>query len=378
MSQNIPALTGLRFFAAMAIVFWHSQTGYFFAYGAFEPFFPAGAVSVFFVLSGFVLTIGADRYRSWSEFFVARVARVWPAHIAALVFLFCVFYPSSLYSFQYRETLWRLVLNVLLLQAWSPNPATYWSYNAPAWSVSCELFFYAMFLPLFAVLQRQTFVRTGLIAVVIFLAIVAVDQLHPGVDTVWLAEDNPVSSFSAFSIGVATGIWRRNLPDATIGLRWGTVIQALALASALTANAWFNSHVAPLTPGPAAFLSCYAAAPFYAMLLLALARYDGLISRALSTRVIVYGGEISYSIYLFHGIIIRWHSGEFGALSAVPIWLQHAGILIATFVIAAGSHHLIERPARRWILAGWSYVMSRREAAREAVLARPRDPYHSR
>ena len=48
MKTNIPALTGLRFFLSMAIVLWHSQTGYFFTYGAFQPFFLAGAVPVFF------------------------------------------------------------------------------------------------------------------------------------------------------------------------------------------------------------------------------------------------------------------------------------------------------------------------------------------
>src|ERR1700723_3432182 len=76
--KNIPALTGLRLFAAMAIVLTHSQTGYFFQMGAFAPFDLDGAVPVFFVLSGFILTLGANKYKSWSDFFVARFARIWP------------------------------------------------------------------------------------------------------------------------------------------------------------------------------------------------------------------------------------------------------------------------------------------------------------
>jgi len=52
-----PALTGLRFFAAAAIVAWHSQTGYFLPPNAFRPFLLDGGVQLFFVLSGFVLRV---------------------------------------------------------------------------------------------------------------------------------------------------------------------------------------------------------------------------------------------------------------------------------------------------------------------------------
>jgi peptidoglycan/LPS O-acetylase OafA/YrhL len=349
-SQNIPALTGLRFFAAMAIVLWHSQTGYFFNYGAFEPFYLAGAVPVFFVLSGFVLTLGTDRYRSWSDFFIARVARVWPAHIAALAFLFWAFYPYSLDFFHHVETVRRLILNALLLQAWSPDMATYWSYNAPSWSVSCELFFYAAFPLAFAVLSRKTLLRIIAIVAVIFGAIVAIDTAHPGIDINWLAGVNPVSCFAAFAIGIAAAVLFKQMPAPQSG---GTVIQAAGLTLALAANAFFASHPIPATPAAASFIVTFGPAPFYAALILILARYNGVVSRTLSYGPIVYGGEISYSIYLFHQIIIRWHSGELAALASVPIWLQYAGVIGATFVVAALAHHLIERPFRRCIIAVW-------------------------
>jgi peptidoglycan/LPS O-acetylase OafA/YrhL len=351
--QNIPALTGLRFFAAMAIVLWHSQTGYFFKIGAFKPYNLAGAVPVFFVLSGFVLTIGADRYRSWSDFFVARVARIWPAHVTAVVFLFWVFYPYSLDFFHHAETVWRLALNVLLLQAWSPNMPTYWSYNAPSWSVSCELFFYALFPMAFAFLNRQTFVRTAAIVAAIFGCIVAVDTVHPGLDANWLGSVFPVSCFAAFAMGIGAGVWRKSLPASRAGYLSSTVIQGAAVASALAANALFASHPVAFTPGAKLFVLTFGAAPFYAAFLLTLARYDGLVSRALSCRAFVYGGEISYSIYLFHQILIRWHSGELIAFASVPIWWQYAGLLAATATLASVVHHLVERPARRWMLAGW-------------------------
>ena len=352
-TQNIPALTGVRFFAAMAIVLWHSQTGYFFKYGAFAPFYLAGAVPLFFVLSGFVLTIGADRYKSRSDFFVARVARVWPAHIAALLFLFCVFYPSSMYFVHHAQTLWQLGLNALLLQAWSPIQADYWSYNAPSWSVSCELFFYAAFPVAFLALQRQTFLRTSAIVLVILGAIVVTDIVRPGIDSNWLGCVLPVSSFAAFAVGIGAGVWRKALPASSAGWLIGTVIQSGALLTALAANAFFASHPFRSTPAAQSFVLLFGPVPLYAIALLALARYDGLISRVLSNRAIVYGGEISYSIYLFHQIVIRWHSAELAKFSKAPFWLQYGGVLVVTFIAAAVVHRLVEQPFRRWIIAGW-------------------------
>jgi hypothetical protein len=59
--RNIPALTGLRFFAAALIVLWHSQTGYFLSDNYFQAFNPTAAVPLFFVLSGFVLTVNSAK-----------------------------------------------------------------------------------------------------------------------------------------------------------------------------------------------------------------------------------------------------------------------------------------------------------------------------
>ena len=319
---------------------------------------------MFFVLSGFVLTIGADRYKSWADFFVARVARVWPAHIAALVFLFCVLYPYSLDYFHHVQTVWQLVLNVLLLQAWSPIQTTYWSYNAPSWSVSCELFFYAAFPMAFAVLRRQIFVRTSAIVLIILGAIVVTDTVCPGIDPNWLGVVLPISCFAAFAVGIGVGVWRRRLPALGAGYLTGTAVQIGALTLALFANALFASHPIVATPAARSFVYLFGPAPFYGALLFALARYDGLVSRALSNPVTVYGGEISYSIYLFHEIIIRWRSSQSVALAPVPIWLQYAGVLGTTFIVAALAHHLVERPFRRWIIGGWKRLTMSGEISR--------------
>src|SRR5690606_23572241 len=86
MRSRIEALTGLRFFAAAAIVLHHLQ-----GLPSFPDILggaiPAQGVSVFFVLSGFILTLvhpALDEPGQTRKFYLARFARVWPAHIAVL------------------------------------------------------------------------------------------------------------------------------------------------------------------------------------------------------------------------------------------------------------------------------------------------------
>ena len=97
-------------------------------------------VTFFFVLSGFILTYvypelptGAATMRFWR----ARVARVWPAHVASLVL--------GLVLLQYGWDTSTAIANLLMVQAWIPVSKYYFSYNAVSWSISAEFFFYLAF-----------------------------------------------------------------------------------------------------------------------------------------------------------------------------------------------------------------------------------------
>jgi peptidoglycan/LPS O-acetylase OafA/YrhL len=353
-ARYVPSLTGLRCFAAAAIVLWHSQTGYFFPPDAFNPLLLSGAVSLFFVLSGFVLTINQTKYRSAADFLVARVARVWPAHLAAIVVLLLIFAPYSISLLRGWTNVSRLVLNVLLLQAWSPSIATYWSLNAPSWSISCELLFYLIFPWCVTWFGRAAgWWIVGLYAVTA-VAVLAIAQAVPALDPNWLGFVNPLVNVPVFLLGIAAGQWFLTKAPAPANYRTATIIQCLAVAAALAGNMVFA--LLDRTGWPAAFLIYLrnsGPTPFYALLLIALARYDGAISRLLSLGAIVYLGEISYSIYLFHQLIIRWHSTHLAEFAAIPMWGQYAAIWVAIIATAALCHHYVERPGQRGLRAAW-------------------------
>ena len=134
--QRLPALTGLRFVAAAMILAHHTR-------GEFHMPLPSipldHGVSLFFVLSGFILTHVYPELETWAatkRFLILRVARIWPAHVVTL-FLAMLAYGKSI-----NQT---FLANFTMTHAWIPMGRWFFSYNAVSWSISTEFFFYLMF-----------------------------------------------------------------------------------------------------------------------------------------------------------------------------------------------------------------------------------------
>src|SRR6476620_1599615 len=140
--RKLDSLTALRFIAAAAIVVHHSADNFGFSAQPGGRFLLGQAVSFFFVLSGFILTYVYPRLDSRTarrRFWLARFARVWPAHFAAFVVLWLVLqrpqrFPTGV------STWWLGLLNVMLVHAWVPVWNVFFSFNAVSWSISTEVF----------------------------------------------------------------------------------------------------------------------------------------------------------------------------------------------------------------------------------------------
>jgi len=80
----------------------------------------------------------------------------------------------------------------------------------------------------------------------------------------------------------------------------------------------------------------------------------GTLPRLLSTRVMVYCGYISFSLYMVHELVHtawNWAVAEFEII-LVPGWVAKlvvAGVVAAAFVGAVLLYHFVEEPARRWM-----------------------------
>lgn len=355
MNRNISALTGLRFFAAFGIVLHHADKGMFFKDDLFHPFSLKAAVPLFFALSGFVLTINADKYKNILDFYTARIARIWPAHLATIGLLMLAFYPYSLALFQ-DPWLHSSLATVFLMQAWLPRD--FYSLNGPSWSISVELFFYAIFPYLYAHMQEKYLTKAS----GSFLAAIALCAITPFIMNIssdlytWLIYINPLINLPTFMLGIASGMAFKNYKS---NPRSGTLIQVLAVLSIVLVLGLAGVAMSEFNSLLSHYLSTSIAAPAFAFLLFSIAMYRGIVSRVLSIPIIVYLGEISYSLYLVHQIVFRWWADRKYLFSDFPMWAQFAGAVVVSLVISAFFFKFIEGPSRRVILSCWRRLRSR-------------------
>lgn len=357
----LPALTSLRFFAAALIVIQHSA-GYFnIGVGLTESFTLIHGVSFFFVLSGFILAYahynlsGAGNI---ARFVWARTARVWPAHIFTMLSLYLLW----VYAFNtgYAPTLHQTVLNLFLLQAWDPLPSTYFAFNGVAWTLSVEMFFYVMFpVVLFSVKKNQfVTIAASILLVVLAIAICRITGAPTSTTedipstASWTYIWPPARLFE-FTIGVVAGCsfvkhrqWLESLKGQTLlgVLAIGVIIGGSMFT---TMAGWKLESWGLADSALRGWVVISGAAPFFAAGLVLMAANRGFIAKILSLKILVLLGEISFSIYLVHQIIIRSMMIKSNMLSGFDPVIQMVFYWVATIAVSYFLWVVIERPCQK-------------------------------
>ena len=354
--RYLPAVDHLRAFAALLIVFYHGL--HVFSYQArfgrdfaTDHWLQAGnpllavlaeghtAVALFMVLSGFILTVGAlEGGVSWAGFIRNRLLRTYPLFLLVL-FIGIAAAPQN-FSFT------ALATSVLAMGnqagAFVAPPFT-----SMLWTIAIEWQFYLIFPLLVAVLSRGwTRQLAGFIAVLLLLRLTAVIAGGNARDISYL---QIVGRLDQFLLGMwAAWCWRQR----PLTPKAGAALAALALAAILCAAWGFNVLGGwPTTPGWKIFVPTIEGAIWTAFLLGYVACANG--ASGLWSRTLARIGEISYSIYLLHFVVI-WSLLKLGlphvfsggfvddallntALIALPI----------TLLVSALSYAFIERPFLR-------------------------------
>ncbi len=366
---QIRCLTSLRFFPAAMIVVFHSVDAFDVWDNRQSPYLFGQGVSFFFVLSGFVLTYvypslrGDHRIR---EFYIARIARIWPAHLATFFLLLCLI-PSAEWVWK-DEHGWQIgAANLLLLQAWIPAASYYFSFNSVSWSTSTQLFFYLVFPLLIYQFQRSWWWKllctiifvTAMLAWVDFLRLPPYDPLNFSTITSlgWVLI-NPLVRILEFVSGMVTASlflrWRELKILTSLPVWLWTGFELFALAAIL----WTGSYGPPLflslfhgpTPYPIALYVNYCDSfPAFALLIGVLSFERGILARLLSLKCLILLGKISFAVYLVHQVVLRWYLLHRDMFVSVPKALLYIGYWLVVLSVSFTIWRAIEKPGQRWI-----------------------------
>jgi peptidoglycan/LPS O-acetylase OafA/YrhL len=293
----LPALTGIRFFAAIYVVLFHALP--WLESHARVPIFVRTfasngylSVALFFLLSGFILAYsyeskiagGPNRASFWK----ARFARIYPVYLLSLLLAWP--FESGLSV--------GVALPVLgMVQAWNPlRPERTGAWNYPAWSLSVEMLFYLGFPFLQVHLARQSrrtlmFYAAGAVAVALLLHTPTQGLGTWDRSTVY-ARFLPLAVLRVpeFVLGVALGnlFLRRETSRSSAVVTAAAVLVAVLLLSL------------PIGQGVALVIL-----PF-AVLVYQLAIPSDPIGRLLSGRSMTLLGGASYSVYLLQAPVRDW------------------------------------------------------------------------
>jgi peptidoglycan/LPS O-acetylase OafA/YrhL len=335
-SDRLAFADGLRGLAALWVLLFHLSTGH--HLDALLAALPAGVdrvvftwghggVAVFFVLSGCVLALTAERVvldaTGAGRFVLRRLLRLAPPYVAALL-------VAVLLGLAKSETfgLGQLLAHVLFLQTLVDVPPV----GIVFWTLGIELQFYVAFALLTWLADARGAARADRMRTITRRLVAVLALAWP---LGWLATPSPATGFLPFWGQFMAGVLARDAMRGGRGARAFAMAHAAVLLACGIARGDLFSGIAGATA--LALLAAHAAGRLHAWL-------SGRAAQAL--------GRVSYSLYLMHVPTITLAAF---ALRRLPAHGGVAGELVdATLIVAAclavawAFWRAIERPGIAW------------------------------
>ncbi len=279
------------------------------------------AVQLFFIISGFVISLTLEKSNSWRDFAFSRLSRLYPAYWAAVTLMVVV----ELLVFGKTPWIGGYITNLTMLQEF----IGFANLDNVFWSLTVELAFYAIMGVIFA---RGLLPRIEVVAA-IWLALACL----------WSLVDQYLG------IGLPGFLPRflilRHVPFYRITVKGLTPPRAALILAALAAAGWIDGlwdTDAPAVGWIDMLRRLGIAGILFATFGLAV---TGKLRFAVSPVTLWLGG-ISYPLYLIHrnlGFSTMFRLHELG----VPVWLLFTVTLAGALVLATALSYLVERPALR-------------------------------
>lgn len=362
--RQIPALTGVRAVAAFLVFFHHHPTSALVVGPLLLWKEMHVGVTLFFVLSGLVITWRYDdpvddRIHSMGRYFLNRFARIYPLYFVLVI-------PTLLLRHQVSPKMW--FLNLTLLKGMSD---TYKMAGiGQSWSLTVEECFYASAPFLYILWRRRP--AWVLAAGAAVLAVLLPLAMLPAVASVF-GPPRFVMLYTYFGrfFEFCVGIWLAKrlaagpgqVEDLPRRFPLFTVVGAVGIAAVIAALAWLGHGDATsygLYRPEGIALNNFVLPIFIGAFYWGIVRERSLVRWTLSTATADLLGRSSYAFYLVHhGPILVALTGLLVSAAAIlgPAaggWAKSAldsmpGLFLFVLVLSLALYRLVEHPANRMI-----------------------------
>jgi peptidoglycan/LPS O-acetylase OafA/YrhL len=310
------------------------------------------------------------REGSLYNFFVHRIARIYPLHVFVL-FALIVFEGLRWLAiqngvdvgiggqpFQYTTHPKYIISNLLLIQAWGVQHINSW--NVPAWSISAEFACYLVF-PVFVryklIERKATALLLGLLAVA---GLILIQSRRRDFDVTH--DLGAIRALSSFTLGCMLYQYRPALLK-SLAFIPPALLQGGVIICVLTA---YKVNALPLIY-----------IPLWLLLIASFTYENTWVARALSWGPLVQLGEMSYSLYMVHVLVLvniiaakTATPDLFNAFIAWPPFLILFAILGSTYLISIFTYRYIEKPGRTFVRNRFDRKARASKLAAEAALAK--------
>ena len=342
LSPRIDTLTGIRGIAALWVVLYHlgdriqaAWPDLFFTHKLIAGGYLG--VDLFSLLSGFIIAhtycdvFAKRRPGTTKRFLWFRVARTIPLHVFVML-AFVAFVPANrgfeaLGEILADGTFWR---QLFLLHGVGFEEQFAW--NVPSWSLSSEWACYLVF-PLAAPFMAR--VRSGRVALVLVVGTLA--ALISALNAVGRPAFDAYLDYGWLRVGgeFVVGCWLERVHRSGILRKWplGWIALVVLLTAVLAVGFTGWRMLGPI------YVS------IFALLILALAQQQHPWRLLTGNRVIRGLGEISYSLYMVHWLVLM-NAHHFG-LKLFSKQIQIFILLLAVIGVSTLTYHLIEQRGQR-------------------------------
>jgi peptidoglycan/LPS O-acetylase OafA/YrhL len=376
---KLDSLTGLRGIAAFAVVGWHSISA-FPQYEVTRFIFELGflAVPFFFCLSGFVMHWSYEHTpRPLFEFLIRRIARIYPVALTGFAISIMSFWYFGNPLAGYVGGRHSIPLSILLMQSWAyDSPDICQSWDGVSWSLSCEMFFYLVSPVMLPFIKMATGSRAIIALTFTLGSYFFVRFLAHGILSENFLLFAPIARLPEYLCGALVAKILLNGQGLKTNLKILAIFVLLPIPIFLSLGIALDTYLATGNTISRLMLASFL------LLIFAVAKRDLQNTFApplnvLRSHTLVFVGEISYSLYMMHALVLGAFSFGLGLLQ-FRIASSHTGEAVTIFyivtalLVSTAVYYGVERPAYRGVLYLW------KTKANSSLAERKLDQYFSK